>query len=129
MAYNLYHLGILLDKPDWHKRAEGMVNAMGEVPVKYPTSFGVWLSLLYEMLKGTAELAIVGEEYQQFLNEILQTYLPQKLVMAAPDALLEYPLLADKKVSGKTHIFLCRNYVCQRPVTTLKEAINQLSVK
>jgi hypothetical protein len=129
MAFNLYRLGILLDQPDWRKRAEDMVQAMGEIPVKYPTSFGVWLSLLYEMLRGTAEIAIVGEKYWQMLAEIRQVFLPHKLVMAAPAALPEYPLLSEKQTSGKTHIFLCENYVCQRPVTTIEEAFNLLGLK
>jgi uncharacterized protein len=129
MAYNLYQLGILLDKPEWRKRAEDAVQAMGEIPVKYPTSFGVWLSLLYEMLQGTAEIAIVGNEYSQFLNEILHSYLPHSLVMAAAEAKANYPLLANRDGPGKTHLFLCRNYVCQQPVTTVAELRNQLSVK
>jgi uncharacterized protein YyaL (SSP411 family) len=129
MAFNLYRLGILLDKAEWRTRAEEMVQAMGEIPVKYPTSFGVWLSLLYELLRGTAEIAVVGGEYSTFLAGLQQIYLPHKLIMAAPSALPHYPLLADKKVSGRTHIFLCRNYVCQQPVNTLAEALKQLSVK
>ncbi|HEU4903237.1 MAG TPA: thioredoxin domain-containing protein [Flavisolibacter sp.] len=129
MAGNLYRLGILLDKPEWRTRAEEMVQAMGEIPVKYPTSFGVWLSLLYEMLDGTAEIAIVGQEFSSLLGSFLQTYLPHKLIMAAPAEMPRFPLLADKKIPGKTHIFLCRNYVCQQPVTTLAEALKHLSVK
>lgn len=129
MATNLYRLGILLDKEDWRKRAEEAVQVIGEVPVKYPTSFGVWLQLLYEMQKGPSEIAIVGDEYQQFLNELLQTYLPHRLVMAAPVASPAYPLLAYKKAAGKTHLFLCRNYVCQQPVFTVSEALKQLRVK
>jgi uncharacterized protein YyaL (SSP411 family) len=129
MACNLYRLGILFDKADWRKRAEDMVQAMGEVPVKYPTSFGVWLSLLYELLKGTSEIAIVGLDYQSFLHQLQAWYLPHKLVMAAADEKPDFPLLADKKSSGKTHIFLCKNYVCHQPVTSLDEARKQLLVK
>ena len=129
MAYNLYRLGILLDRGEWRTRAKEMIRAMDELPVKYPTSFGLWLSVLYEMIKGTAEIAVVGEEHERFLIELLQTYLPHKLIMAAPAAQPLYPLLADKKVPGKTHIFLCRNYVCQLPVSSPADALKQLSVK
>lgn len=129
MAFNLHRLGILLDRPDWRERAGNMVLAMGELPVKYPTSFGVWLSLLYENLNGTAEIAIAGPDYRAYLLDFLQTFVPHALWMASPDEQPRYPLLADKKVQGRTHIFLCRNYVCQQPVNTLPEALNQLSVK
>lgn len=129
MAVNLYRLGFLLDKLDWRKRAEDMVQAMGEMPIKYPTSFGVWLSLLYEMMSGTAEIAIVGEDYREWLAALQATYLPHKLMMAAPEEMTAFPLLAGKKGEGKTHLFLCRNYACQSPVSTLAEAFNLLEVK
>lgn len=121
MGYNLYRLSILLDKPDWRKRAEDMVGAMGDVPIKYPTSFGVWLSLVYEIIKGTAEIAIVGEEAGERLVEVQGLFIPHKLVMAAKEATPQYPLLNAKETDGKTLVFLCRNYACQKPVSTVKE--------
>ena len=129
MAGNLYRLGILLDQPGWRSRAEEMVQAMAEIPVKYPTSFGVWLSLLYEMQNGTAEIAIVGEAWQKILSDLQQQFYPHKLVMAAPEGNSQFPLLSDKQAPGKTHIFLCKNYVCQQPVTSLEDALHLLGLK
>ena len=128
MAANLYRLAILLDKPKWRNQAEDMVQAMGELPVKYPTSFGVWLSLLYELIKGTAEIAIIGDEYRQLLSELQKVFIPHKIIMASEESIEKYPLLANKNM-GKTHIFLCRNYECQIPVTTLNEALSLIFAK
>lgn len=129
MAANLYRLGILLDKPDWREQAESMLATMGEVPVKYPTSFGGWLGLLYETIKGTSEIAVVGKESELLASGLLQAYLPHKILMASPGENPSYPLLAGKKSAGETHIFICRNYACRQPVTTLDEALALLSAK
>lgn len=129
MAYNLYRLSILLDREDWRQLAERMISVMSEVAVKHPTSFGVWLSLLYEMIKGTVEIAVVGEKFTELSLQLQQTFIPHKLIMAAPKEDTQYPLLTGRKPNGKTLVFLCKNYACQQPVTTLNEALALLSTK
>lgn len=129
MAYNLYRLSILLDKPDWRERAEEMAKGMSQAAVKYPASFGVWLSLLYELTKGTAEIAVVGRDYERLSNELRRVFIPHKVLMASEQESAGYPLLAGKKTGVETHIFLCRNYACKKPVSTLKEALALVSAK
>lgn len=129
MTQNLYRLSILLDKPGWRQKAEEAVKATATVAVKYPTSFGVWLSLLYEMIKGTKEVAIVGKDYEVMRAGLQQAFIPHKLIMASPDERIEYPLLAGKKATQKTLVFLCENYACGAPVTTLDKALERLTAK
>jgi hypothetical protein len=129
MAANLYRLSIFYDLPDWRDRAEEMVLAMGEVSIKYPTSFGVWLTLLYEMISGTQEIAIVGKDWRSYLSRVQAFFLPYSLRMASGNPLEGYPLLADKQPNGDTLIYLCRNYACLRPVKTVEDLISLLSVK
>ena len=123
MASNLYKLGILFDNKDWQKRAEGMVIAIGDMPIRYPTSFGVWLSAIYEMLQGTTELAIIGDEWEPLLGNIQKYFIPFSIIMASAESNNQFPLLANKKKERKTHIFLCKNYSCQKPLTELKEVL------
>ena len=129
MAYNLYRLSVLLDKPDWHERSEAMMTSMAEVATKYPTSFGVWLCLLYEATKGTTEIAVVGQNFEGLAAQFGKVFIPHKVLMAAPHGTGQYPLLTGREAAGKTLIFLCRNYACQQPVTTLDEALAHLSTK
>lgn len=119
IALNLYKLSILYDLPQWKQKAETMVASLGEVIIKYPTSFGVWLHLLYEIINGTSEVAIVGDEWNILLPQVLKLYLPHKIIMAAAASNKNFPLLMDKFFAGKTHIYLCKNYACQQPVNTL----------
>jgi uncharacterized protein YyaL (SSP411 family) len=119
MAVNLFELSILLDKPAWRQRAEQMLAAMGDVVLKYPTSFGVWLGFILQISRGTAEIAIVGENWPSFLKEVLHLYLPFKVVMASGDENPDFPVLRGRNAGNETRIFLCRDYACQQPVATL----------
>ncbi|HUQ96798.1 MAG TPA: hypothetical protein VM010_03965, partial [Chitinophagaceae bacterium] len=118
MAQNLFQMAILLNKPEWHERASQMLAAMGGAALQYPTSFGVWLSLIQQNVHGTKEIAIVGNAWEPYLKEILAVYLPHKIVMASPNENEAFPLLNDKKAATETHIYLCQNYACLQPVTT-----------
>ena len=121
MARNLFHLSILLDRPDWRARAEEMLAALGNLALKYPTSFGVWLHLILEIGQGTAEIAIVGENWEAYLKDVLHLYIPHKVVVASNTENLDLPLLRERKPGHNTLIYLCRNYACQQPVRTLAE--------
>lgn len=121
MAYNLYRLSILYDRSEWRERAEAMLKAIGEVCIKYPTSFGVWLSLYFEVFSGTSEIAILGEEWEKYLGNVLYIFIPHKLVQASKKSQSRFPLLADKGEPSKSLIYLCKNYACQRPVSTIRE--------
>ncbi len=127
MAYNLYRLGILLDRPDWKQQAMENVSAMGNAVVRYPTSFSNWACLLQEMTTGTYEIAVVGDGFGRERDEILQNYLPHRVLMGAVKADPNYPLLAGRTVAGKLSIHLCSNYTCQLPVFSAKELISLIN--
>lgn len=121
MAHCLYRLSIIFDKPGFREKAESMVRAMSSLCVKFPSSFGHWLCLYFEMTMGTNEVAIVGSEHSKLKTELDKHYLPHSLILSSAQSLPEYPLLADKNTERKTHIFLCKDYVCRKPVSTLEE--------
>ncbi len=126
MARNLYKLSIIYDRPEWRERSQAMTAALGEVILKYPTSFGVWLSHLFEIIFGTNEIAILGKNAQLYLGKILGVFIPFNLVMAAEKSDPKYPLLAGKADSEGICIYLCRNYACRQPVDSVGGLIDLL---
>ncbi len=126
MARNLYKLSIIYDRSEWRERSQAMMAAMGEVILKYPTSFGVWLSHLFEIIFGTNEIAILGKNAQLYLGKILSLFIPFNLVMAAEKSDPKYPLLAGKADSEGICIYLCRNYACRQPVDSVGGLIDLL---
>ncbi len=121
MAKNLWQLSILFDKPEWRQRSTDMTASLGNAIVRYPTSFGNWAGVLLEFVTGINEIAIIGEEADQLRSQVLQEYIPQRVIMSTSSAAKDYPLLAGKPVSDKTSIYLCRSYTCQHPVFSVNE--------
>jgi uncharacterized protein YyaL (SSP411 family) len=126
MALNFYRLSIFFDEPAWQQKAVQMVSSFGSMAIKYPTSFGVWLSALFQISFGTNEIAILGPDYLAFLKRVLALYLPHSILMAAPKE-NDFALLKGKTFNGRTLIYLCRNYSCQQPVDSIDEFEKRIS--
>jgi uncharacterized protein YyaL (SSP411 family) len=129
MAYNLYRLSILYDRRDWRQKAEQMIRTLADVVIKYPGSFGVWLSLLFEITTGTKEVAVLGKDWENYLLKVLGVYISHKLVQASEVPLPGYPLLDGKPNLAENRIYLCENYACRQPVNTLPEFVSLLRHK
>ena len=127
MAWNLYQLGILLDKIAWKERGYKMLNVMDMTIVRYPTSFGNWACFLLGLVSGINEIAIIGSKSEDYLHELLKIYIPNKVIMASKTAKSDFPLLSNKQNTENTAIYLCSNYSCQRPVFSLKDFIPLIS--
>jgi uncharacterized protein len=117
MAGNLYRLAILFDERNWKDRALKMLVSLGNAIVRYPTSFGIWASLLAEVVSGTAEIAIVGDDALEMLKEVSGFYFPHKIMMASKAETVDFPLLKGKSGGSQTLIYVCKDYACLAPLT------------
>ena len=129
MAENLYRLGLYFDNSDWREKSARMIGSLGNAIVKYPSSFGVWASLLQEVTYGTNEIAIISGDPQNVLKQVLKEYIPHKVIMVGDHKSNSYPLLSGKEKTIGTRLYLCRNYACENPVSTVSELTDLLSVK
>lgn len=120
MAYNLYRLSIFLDRPEWKDRSMIMLSSLGKTAYRYPASFGIWACLLQEIVTGTFEIAVIGNEYIQLMKELYHIYTPHRVLLAAEIPVQEFPLLSKKPITGNTLIYLCKGYVCQQPVDSIE---------
>jgi len=123
MAYNLYQLSILFDKKEWKQRAFVMVFSLKNALIRYPASFANWAILLQEIISGTNEIALTGEDISLLHIELLQKYLPHRVLMSSATPGSIFPLLSRKPVSKAPSIWLCRNFNCQHPVGTVIDLI------
>jgi uncharacterized protein len=119
MAYNLYHLSILFDKTEWKERSINMLSSISQAVCRYPTSFGTWVCLLQEMIAGTYEIAILGNNYKKLQLDLLSQYLPHRIMMVSGAENEEFPLLAGKASPEKPVIYLCKDFACQQPVDSV----------
>ena len=111
--------------------------ALGQVQTmlaQYPLGFGQWLQALSYALSKPREIAIIGEpegtETQALLNVVRSDYRPfQVVALGSPDVNLPaIPLLQDRGlVDGQAAAYICRDLVCQAPVTDPETLLAQLA--
>jgi uncharacterized protein len=119
MAYNLYRLGIFFDRKEWKERAMKMAGDLQQVVSRYPTSFGIWACLQLELNSGTYEIAIIGKNPEGLHADLFHHYLPHSILMVSESESQQFPLIAGKKSSEKAMFFLCKDFACQQPVTSI----------
>lgn len=124
MAHNLWHLSIVYDEKSWAERALAMTGGLGQTVMRYPTSFGVWAGMVLRLVQGEPELAVTGPAYLERMRELNSLYLPYKVMLGAEKDVEGMPLLAGRAVEGKTLIYICREYRCERPVEYISEINN-----
>ncbi len=93
--------------------------------------FASWsLAAAETALDGPVEVAVVGAEGPQRdrLERASRHHAPiGSVVVAAEPGESAIPLLADREiVGGQPTAYVCRNLVCQRPVTTVEDLVAQL---
>ena len=128
MAGNLYYLSIIFDNREWQAQSSRMVQSVATAIIRYPTSFGVWAAVMQNMVYGMKELVITGADAASRLLELLQHFIPNKMVQSAtePPADTVFSLLQGKEVKTETAIYVCKNNTCLAPVSTVSAALDLL---
>jgi uncharacterized protein YyaL (SSP411 family) len=97
---------------------------------RYPQAFGRVLSALEFYLNPTKEIVIFGEKGSELEREVWSEYLPDKVLVLAEESQANaelIPLLQDRKtIDGKTTVYVCENFTCQKSVTTVEDLRTQL---
>lgn len=122
MAMNYYRLWVYTGKEDYHLAYSGMAAAIQSSVEKFPSSFGNWNQALLPLRYPLAEVVVAGPNAKTILSDVNQLYYPLKISLAVCDnSLQNCPLSTDRFNENVTRIFLCRDHVCQQPVSTLSE--------
>ncbi|SFK89774.1 hypothetical protein SAMN05421835_1431 [Amycolatopsis sacchari] len=107
----------------YREAAEAALNRAGQLVAKVPRFAGHWLSVAEALVTGPVQVAVVGldpEAWSELRTTAAQLVHGGGVVLAGqPDSA---PLLADRPlVEGAAAAYVCRGYVCERPVTTPDE--------
>ncbi|WP_301921091.1 thioredoxin domain-containing protein [Ferruginibacter sp.] len=128
MAGNLLKLSTIFNIPEWQTRATKMLIMNSGATIRYPASLGIWASLLLQSVIGLNELAIVGNDCYDLAHEILQNYMPYKIMMVSTFEKNEFSLLKGKPAASESLIYLCNNNMCFKPfnkISDLKLQVNK----
>ncbi|MBC7796286.1 MAG: thioredoxin domain-containing protein, partial [Pyrinomonadaceae bacterium] len=81
-------------------------------------------------LNSPKEIVVVGDDGNFLLKEVWTRFIPNKIVVIASeennDADL-IPLLQNRRmIDGKSTAYVCENFACQQPVTSVEGFVAQL---
>ena len=129
MADNLFRLGLYFDKSDWREKSVQLISSLGNAIVRYPISFGSWACSLLEISIGPTEIVIISDEPQDILTQVLKEYIPHKIIMSATEGSNSFPLLSGKGKYHEAALYLCRDYTCENPVSSISALIDLIRHK
>lgn len=126
MVDNLFYLSVIFDNRAWAEKAHGMVYRLKEIIFKYPTSFGIWATVIIKQSIGIHEIVVTGNDIKSTVDDLLLIYLPNK-VFQGSNTYVDFPLLKDKNFEENAWIYFCKQYACSIPVATVNEFKKQLN--
>ncbi len=92
---------------------------------RHPQGFGRTLSALEFHLGETREIAVIGQRDSQLEKDVLRRYLPDAVIAISNNAEADSNVVTFFRdrgdLEGKATAYICRDFVCERPVTTVEE--------
>jgi len=109
-------------------RAESTVRAAGRLIEGAPSGVGHLLAVLSSLLLPPREVAIVGPEADRLARVVWESFRPDVALAVdrSGDGASAVPLLADRDGSGGTRAFVCRDFMCELPVSDQEALRRQL---
>jgi uncharacterized protein YyaL (SSP411 family) len=129
MTQMLVKLAAYTGEARYDEAAQGALRLLTNAVREYPQAFGESAGAMEMLVAGLREVAIVGDPTQtdtrKLLDVIVKPYQPN-VITALATANVEgdhpIPLLSYRTMRGKVAtVYVCRNFVCQMPVTTVEQ--------
>jgi uncharacterized protein YyaL (SSP411 family) len=125
LAGALLTASVLVDQPGRYRAAaDEALRSVGTLAQRHPRFAGHWLTVAEAAVRGPLQVAVAGPEPgRAALAAHARAIAPGGTVVVAgePDA-PGVPLLAHRPpVDGAAAAYVCRGFVCDRPVTTPEE--------
>ncbi len=124
MAFNLKKLGLFLADDEYSDISAQLLRNVAPHMAKYGSAYSNWTSLMLDEVFGTYEIAITGEDYENFRTELEKNYIPNKIILGGVKGSL--PLLQER-FGDTTRVFICRDKTCSLPVDNITNALKQIN--
>ena len=117
----LTRLSLLTGNGEHWQIAEKSTATMSKFMSQYPSGFGQWLNVASFMLGEPREVALVGSQEQlgALLEVVRDGYRPFQVVAAGDGSEKAAVTLLENRaqIDGKGTAYVCRQFLCQAPVT------------
>ncbi|WP_019144912.1 thioredoxin domain-containing protein [Aeromicrobium massiliense] len=123
VVHDLLAMAAVTGEERWREAAESGVRSAAGVARQDPRFAGWTLAAAEALLAGPLEVALVGsgDELAALQRTALTSASPGAVVVAGEPG-LDVPLFAERGLlDGRATAYVCRRFVCDRPVTTPQE--------
>ncbi|HJT03511.1 MAG TPA: thioredoxin domain-containing protein [Pseudonocardiaceae bacterium] len=114
----------------YRSAAEASVQRAGVVPARAPQAAGHWLTIAEALAHGPIQVAVIGaagDAARAALEARARWTAPGGAVVLAGQPGAKHPMLAGRDlISGGAAAYVCRGFVCDRPVTSVDDVQAQL---
>uniref|UniRef100_UPI00358EC788 spermatogenesis-associated protein 20 isoform X1 n=2 Tax=Myxine glutinosa TaxID=7769 RepID=UPI00358EC788 len=135
-ASNLLRLAIVAGRPEWEEQAVQLLQAFGELLIKVPMAVPEMVYCLLTYHSPVKQVVIRGEPSEEDTRAMIRCvhsiFLPYKVLILADgnkcgflDQQLPFLNRLDKK-GGKATAYVCENFTCSSPVSSVEELKKQL---
>jgi uncharacterized protein YyaL (SSP411 family) len=125
MARNLKKLGLLFDNEQYTEISAQLLRNVMPFMAKYASAYSNWAMLLLDEITGINEVAITGDDFENYRVELEKTYIPNKIMLGGKKGSL--PLLLNR-FSDVTQVFVCKDKTCSLPTFNVGDALKQIEV-
>ena len=138
-ALDLIRLGRLTTEKDLDETAHLLISAFSSIVARNPSSYCQMLIALDFALGPSKEMVIAGDpttkETDQMIHLLYDSFIPNKVVAFRPtsetqasEIIVLIPFLAQQvPVGGKTTLYVCENYACKTPITSIEQMRQEIA--
>jgi uncharacterized protein YyaL (SSP411 family) len=83
---------------------------------------------LLEIITGTVEIAVLGTgNLHKIHQELLAQFIPHRVLITSSVENEEFALLAQKPISSRPAIYVCKNFSCAQPVYSIEAVLSLIN--
>lgn len=128
MMENLWNMGNLMEQSLWTAQSEAMLFAQKQAVIRYPSSFARWAIFMQRYKAGLKQLVICGAQAADQLREWNENLYPEVLAIALNKPADKVPAALHKYIPGRTLLYLCEQFICKSPVSSIPELRSLLHI-
>jgi uncharacterized protein YyaL (SSP411 family) len=131
-ALNLLRLGRMTGNPGLEEKADRLMRVFGSMVDDYPSAYTQFLHAVDFAVGPSQEIIVAAgsdqEETRNMVEAIRKTFAPNRVLMLRREGeeggklIALAPFMADlHSIDGKPTAYVCENYTCRKPVTSVEE--------
>ena len=125
IAEQLFNIGHVIFDDYYLDQSNKMVSSVKEIIDGSINYYSVWANNILNRVESFYEIAVIGSDSDSKTKLISEQLLPN-VILVQSNSESNIPLFMDRFFEDETYIYVCQNKTCQRPETSIKNALEQI---